>query len=204
MKGVLGLMGAVAGAVAAVALTCGVALATHDVPAKAKSISSELVRAYDDCTAPDTGTIAFPVPACNTVTPLDGICSFGAKGAGKFKAQSTGKGDVKFSWSIGGLDPGCEGHTLCPAMSIRTTIDDCPSGDCTTIDLPDFPFAGASPGCGVVTGGKAKGASTVNTTFGTAITLGKGQSIELLGCGLRRVSGPVPSGNAFSCGILAP
>jgi hypothetical protein len=199
-------LAAVVGVAAGALFLSGIASATHDVPAKAKAISAELVRSYDDCTAPDTSTIAFPVPACSTVTALDSMCSFGAKGAGKVKAQSTGKGDVKFSWQVGGLDPGCEGFTLCPNASVRVTTDDCPGGDCTTLDLPFFPLAGSpATGCGVVVGGKAKGKGTVNGTYGSAITLGDGQSIELLGCGVRRIDGPaLPAGNSFSCGVLAP
>lgn len=196
-----------AGVALAGSLVSGVAFATHDIPAKAKAISAELVKAYTPCTAPDTGTIAFPVPACDTVTPRDTVCSFGAKGAGKVKAQSTGKGDLKFSWQVAGIE-GCEGEMLCPQADVRVTVDDCPAGDCTTIDLPSFPLAGSvGTGCGVVSGGKAKGSGTVNGTFGTAISAGKGQSIELLGCGVRRTTtlgGPAPSAASFSCGILAP
>lgn len=197
-------LAAVLGVAAGVTLLSGIALATHDVPAKAKSISSELVDASGECLVPDTGTISFPVPACSGVVDIDSLCSFGAKGAGKVKAQSTGKGDVKFSWQIGGLDPACDGHTLCPVATIRVTTDDCPGGDCTTIDLPNFPLAGSvGTGCGMVAGGKAKGKGMVNATFPGAITLGDGESIEVLGCGVRRITGPaVPI--SFSCGILAP
>ena len=200
----LGPVGAAAvAALAGVFLLPGGVLAGHDIPAQAKSIQSTLVRAFEPCLAPNTADPFTGIPACNPVVESDpGPCEFGAKGSGKIKAQVV-PGDVKFQWSIQGLDPAvCDGLTLCPVGSVRTTDDACPATPCTFVDTPNFPLATSlATGCGVVAGGKAKGKGTFNTTYPGLISVGTGISMETLGCGLTNgLGGP----RLVSCGILAP
>ena len=72
----------------AVAMTVGVAHATHNVPKDSKQIAGEFVKSFTQCTAPNT-TTSNGFPACNVVTEEDPSCGFTTKGKGKFLAKCT-------------------------------------------------------------------------------------------------------------------
>jgi hypothetical protein len=47
--------------------------------------------------------------------------------------------------------------------------------------------------------------TSINTEVFDALRLGQRAGVGLLGCGLRRTSGPnLPTGLSFNCGMLAP
>jgi hypothetical protein len=47
--------------------------------------------------------------------------------------------------------------------------------------------------------------TSINTEVFDALRWGQRAGVELLGCGLRRTSGPnLPTGLSFNCGMLAP
>ncbi|MCW5893912.1 MAG: hypothetical protein KIT14_25695 [bacterium] len=170
--------------VAGALLIAGPAFAqSFNVPAKAKGLKGELVKAFDDCTSPTTFTNPpVALPACSVVTP-DPMCNFGSKGAGKFSA-GVSKTDIKVGATLSGLT-GCDGETLTIGANSRVTTTDCQSGgDCTVVDLVGFPI-----GSCVVTAGKCSVKTTVEGAIGLGTNVFKeGQvvSIEILGADVLR------------------
>lgn len=189
---------------------CVPAFATHSQPKKAKTLKAELVAGYNQCTSPNTTTGGgLALPACSPPVRNDDVCSFGSKGSGKVIAKVKGKGDdsdILIKAILKDVQ-GCEGETLCPLASVRVTTDNCSNGlDCTAIDLENlqvgFPV---SDGCCTVENGKCKAQANLNEQLAGAIVGNNNSGLELLGCGVNRVTGsPSTSGPTFSCGLLVP
>jgi len=178
MKGLIGLS----------LVACLVAAArcdAHSFPANAKSLKSSLVQAYPPCTVPDTATSGGR-PACLATVEVDPDCVFGSKGAGTLNATIS-KTSVKLKATLKGLDFSCEGKTLSPSLTVRTTTDDCPDDHCT---VSDYELTGGS--CTV-----KKGKCSVTTSIPTGYPAGAGSEMTVLTCG-------VNDGNrtAFTCGVM--
>jgi hypothetical protein len=170
------------------ALLCLAAAATcdaHSFPAIAKSMTASLVQAYPQCTTPDTATSAGR-PACLDTTEVDPDCLFGSRGIGTLKA-TIAKTSVKLTATLKGLDPSCENKTLMPALTVRTTTDDCPQEHCT---VADYDLTG---GLCVVRHGKC----SVTTSIPTLYPAGAGSEMTVLACGVRE-----GDRTAFTCGIM--
>jgi hypothetical protein len=200
-------------AVCAVALCAGLARANHSEPGKGRSVKMPLVTAYAPCTAPNTATAgANPVPACTPPVRNDPYCSFDLpdlqNGSGKASAVSLSNGDIQLKLSARGLGLGCEGHTLCGAISIRATTDRCQAGTaCTVIDLINY-AATPPTGCCVVTSGTCKLKTSINAIRFDTVRPGDRAGVELFGCGLRRTTlaegeSTLPTDLTFRCGPLA-
>src|SRR5882724_4970921 len=151
---IMGLMGAAF----AIAMSAGVAKATHNEPLQAKLQKGECVKAYVPCnnascvgagnpytccTGAGTGTCnagnnttSNLFPACTPAVRSDTTCAFGSTGKGKYlaKVASTG-GDIDIQATLVGLDPGCEAKVLTLAASVRATTDDCGGQSCSVINL---------------------------------------------------------------------
>jgi len=170
------------------ALLCLGAAATcdaHSFPATAKSMTASLVQAYPPCTAPDTKTSAGR-PACLATSEVDPDCLFGSRGIGTLKAIIA-KTSVKLTATLKGLAPSCENKTLMPALTVRTTTDDCPEDHCT---VADYDLTG---GLCVVRHGKC----SVTTSIPTLYPAGAGSEMTVLACGVRE-----GDRTAFTCGIM--
>ena len=129
-------------------------------------------------------------------------CAFGSGGSGKLTFTKVGSAtdntqDLKIAAVASGLDPSCLSlHVL---LDYRLTSDDCPEGSCTAVDqTADL----ISVEC-MVTNGKCKIKTTLNTAAPGTIPNGKNAGIDILGCGLR---GPLPGlplfGAELRCGVL--
>ncbi len=197
------------GTVAAVLLAMGTAGATHDEPPRAKGLSAGLVTAYDECTGGNTQTQgAFPVEACSPPARSDSICGFGVldevPGKGRLKAK-VDDGEVDLSVSLAGLAFGCEGQRLCGVMRARVSTHRCDDPPCTTVDVD---LTNGSPAaCCTVVGGTCRMRSSVPEGLWDALRDGERAGIEVLACGVRRVTGPSlpgPGRLTFACGLLAP
>jgi hypothetical protein len=184
--------------------------AMTNMPAKAKVGRSSLTTAYEPCTSPNTSTEwPIPVPAC-TATRSDPICGFGegagSAGSGKFTASLSANGNLKLSVTATHLGRDCEGHLLCATAAVRTTTDQCLDPPCTTVDISDA-IAASPTACCQVTVGVCRIKTSINQeSFGT-LAPGQRTGIEILGCGLRRTTGPshpVAPSKSFVCGLLAP
>lgn len=182
-------------------------------PVRAKRIATSFVTAYAPCTSPnDSTTGSIQLPACHPATRSDAGCGFGTRGSGQGRAQVVGQReglqDIRISGQLGGLDPSCEGETLCLTASLIVTTGGCQSGDpagCTMQTLTDFPI-GVPPtsGCAVVKNGTARLSAGVNSAFGAPV-LNSRTGIEILGVAVKRVSSvnsPAPAGNTFRSGLL--
>ena len=170
------------------ALLCLAAAATcdaHSFPAIAKSMTASLVQAYPQCTDPDTMTNAGR-PACLATAEVDPGCVFGSRGIGTLKA-TIAKTSVKLTATLKGLDPSCENKTLMPALTVRTTTDDCPQEHCT---VADYDLTG---GLCIVRHGKC----SVTTSIPTLYPAGDGSEMTVLTCGVKE--GGL---TAFTCGIM--
>jgi len=177
--------------------------ASHDEPAKANKATFGLVNSYFPCYAPNTATAGSALPACAPAVPND-FCHLTSTGSGKLTISRIGSAseanqDLKISAVVNGLNEVCEAMDLSVFLSYRLTTDDCPEGSCTGVDVIEYDFPLAY--C-VVTGGKCKINTTLNTvTSGLITTMGKNAGITILGCGLRRGFG-VLGGTAVECGVL--
>jgi len=183
-----------------------------NMPAKAKVGRSSLTTAYEPCASGSATTQTvwpIPVPAC-AATRSDPICGFGegagGAGAGKFTASLSANGNLKLSVTATHLGRDCEGHLLCATAAVRTTTDQCDAPPCTTVDIPDA-IAASPTACCQVTVGVCRIKTSINQeSFGT-LAPGERTGIEILGCGLRRTTGPshpLPPSKSFVCGLLAP
>ena len=181
MKGMTALIGVSAFLCLAAAATCD----AHSFPATAKSMTASLVQAYPQCIAPDTMTNAGR-PACLATAEVDPGCVFGSRGIGTLKA-TIAKTSVKLTATLKGLDVQCENKTLMPALTVRTTTDDCPQEHCT---VADYDLTG---GLCIVRHGKC----SVSTSIPTLYPAGAGSEMTVLTCGVKE-----GDRTAFTCGIM--
>jgi hypothetical protein len=204
----LGTTGFVAIALAGV-LASSPVRATHDEPGRGKALKTTLVTAYDACTSPNTTTSGgLPQPACSPPVRSDSVCGFGALYGryGMAKAKGIARdGDIELSVTASGLGNGCEGQTLCGVVIVRVTTDRCANGmsPCTTSDIELTNTSETA--CCRVFNGNCKLKTTINTEVFDAIRAGERAGVQVLGCGLRRISGTsLPTGLTLTCGMLAP
>lgn len=197
------------GALVALATMAGGAWALHDEPPRARAFAGGLVTAYEPCTAPNTQTQGIaPVPACSPPERSDPLCGFGnvanSPGKGKVRAEIRG-GEVSMSASLLGLTSGCEGQRLCGVIVLRVTTHRCNAQPCTTSDIElinEQPEA-----CCTVSGGRCHFKAANPSEDWDALQDGDRAGAEVLGCGLRRVTGadqPPAGGLTFACGLLSP
>ena len=84
-------------------------------------------------------------------------------------------------------------------LAYRLTSDDCPAGSCTAVDQTADLIAVEC----MVTDGKCKIATTLNTAAPGTIPNGKNAGIDILGCGLRERLPIIPVfGAELRCGVL--
>jgi hypothetical protein len=157
----------------------------HTFPSKAPTLKASLVQGYPACTSPDTTTSAGR-PACSA-PEVDSDCLFGFKSSGQITATIS-KTSVKMKLSLRGLDPGCEGRVLVPGVTVRSTTDDCLSGEHCTV--ADYEVSGA--GC-TVRNGKCASATSVPTGYQP----GAGSEMTIIACGVKD-----GEQTAFPCGIM--
>lgn len=180
----------------------------HDEPKRAKSVKAALVTAYEPCTNPNTvidGPAGFP--ACSPPVRSDPECGFQGPffkaGYAKASGVTTPLGDFRLSYVAKGLNPGCEGQRLCAVAQARVTTDRCVQKPCT-FDLPQW-YVDSVTGCCIVTGGECRVSTSINSEMLGTLAPGEKTGIEILGCGLKRITGSnLPAGLTFSCGVLAP
>lgn len=182
-------------------------------PKKAKHYTASFVPAFAPCTSSnDTTTGAIQLPACHPAVPVDATCTFGPDGRGNGTALvldpvGSDPQDIAIRGRLIGLSAGCEGETLCVSATLVVSTVGCASGDadgCTMSTLTDFPIGTPSTGCGVVSNGKVKLRTTVNTAFNAAV-LNSNTVIQIRGVGVRRtssVNSPAPSASSFESGLL--
>jgi hypothetical protein len=197
-----------AAAVLAPVLAAAPALAGHGdhEPARAVKFQAQFIRAYEPCDPANVNDTTFSLllPACHPAVPVDDVCAGfdPTKGNSSVKAQVQGA-DIKLSLKMSGLDAGCEGQTLCFISNLRIATDNCQSrdpGGCTIIDLVDFPITTRS--CCVVSGGKCRINTSINQEIPGGLTGGQDISIEIIGCGMRRTTGPGAPKIPFRCGVI--
>ena len=104
-----------------------------------------------------------------------------------------------------GLTSGCEGLRLCGVVTLRVTTHRCNAQPCTTqdIELVNTDLKA----CCTVSGGRCHFKAANPSEDWDALQDGDRAGAELLGCGLRRVTGPnlPPAGSlTFACGLLSP
>jgi len=173
-------------------------------PAKANKFQSTLTGSYKQCTAPNTTTLGLGLPACQPAVLTD-VCVVTPGGGGKLQAKPVA-GDLSIKAKLKGLGALCEGETLCVTASARISSTNCAAGpDCTVQDLTDFPLVGGStPACCVVSGGKCKIKTTLNSALPIpAVSSGKNYSFDIRGCSLTRTTGTSP-GQVARCGVVIP
>jgi hypothetical protein len=116
---------------------------------------------------------------------------------------SVGPIGVELLISMTGLAIGCEGQRLCGVFDARVTSHYCAQQPCSSADAKlSNELASA---CCTVTQGKCRLRSVVPSQGWGAFT-GQRAGIEVLGCGVRRVTGPDLPGIGhltFACGLLA-
>ncbi len=185
------------------------ARATHDEPGRGKAIKGSMVTTYKPCTSPNTMTDGgLPQPACYPPERSDPVCGFGALFGQVGMAKAKGivrDGDIQLSVGASGLGNGCEGEWLCGVVKVRVTTHRCANGmsPCTTSDVELTNLSDTA--CCRVFNGNCKLKTSINTEVFDALRLGQRAGVELLGCGLRRRTGPdLPTGLTFTCGMLAP
>ena len=181
-------------------------------PAKAKHYTTSFVQAFAPCTSSnDTTTGAIALPACHPAVPVDTGCGFGPGGRGTGSAivlppDGSNPQDVSIRGRLIGLNAGCEGETLCVSATLVVSTVGCASGDadgCTMSTLTDFPIGTMGNGCGVVTNGKVKLRTTVNTAFNAEV-LNSNTVIQVRGVGIKRmtsVNSSAPSASSFESGM---
>jgi hypothetical protein len=173
-------------------LLAGLAIAgpcfAHFFPAKAVSLKASLVQGYPPCTAPNVMTSGGR-PACLATSETDPDCVFGTKGVGSL-AATISKTNVKLSMKLKGIQqgqPSCEGVTLAPTLTVRTTTDDCAEDHCTVMD-----YELSGPSC-VVKNGKCTASGTIPTGY----PAGAGSEMTVVTCGVQTDGKTV-----FDCGIM--
>lgn len=182
-------------------------------PKKSKLYQATFVQAFTPCgSTNDTTTGAISLPACHPAIPVDTGCTFGPDGKGNgmamvLPADGVNPQDVELRGRLVGLSAGCEGETVCVSATIVVSTVGCASDDpagCTMTTLTDFPIGSGNNGCGVVTNGKVKLRTTVNTAFNAEV-LNSNTVIQIRGVGIKRttsVNSPAPSSSSFESGLL--
>jgi hypothetical protein len=158
----------------------------HSFPGKANVLKANLVQGYPPCTAPNTMTSAGR-PACLASNELDSACLFGASSSVGVLTATIHKTSIKVSVKLRGLDPGCEGKTLTPALTVRTTTDDCPDEHCTVVD---YDLTGGS--CAV-----KNGKCSLSASIPGGYPAGAGSEMTVVACGIKD-----GDKTAFTCGIM--
>lgn len=165
--------------------------------AEPQGFVASLVTAYTPCTKPNSvtrATAGVPLPTCTPVRPVDPQCAYGPGGRGRMSATAM-ENDVKIDVQVEGLT-NCDGHELTFVVTSRSTVDFCPDGLCTTIEVKDFPVGT----CTV-----QKGNCTVNSTVNTytkraegfkVFEKGAASEITITGCGAKR-----EDIRLFECGL---
>jgi hypothetical protein len=157
----------------------------HSFPGKAPLLKTNLVQAYPACTTPDAVTSGGR-PACLETEEVDPSCLFGSKGFGLLTATIS-KTNIHAKVTLRGLDVGCEGKTLTPAFTVRTTTDDCPNEHCTVVD-----YEVTAGSCTV-----KKGKCVVGASIATGYPAGAGSEMTIVTCGVKD-----GDATAFTCGIM--
>ena len=186
-------------AAAGIGLSCSVAHATHNTPAKAKKLKGEFIRAYAQCSGSGDTITSNGFPACSGAAEPD-PCAFGPNGKGKYLFKADPVGDIAFKASLTGLNAACEGLALTlTADFVRWTVDDCAGASCRVIDLNDLPLTPLTS-CTVV-GGVCQVNSTINTELTSVIVPGKRSAI-----GIGKVSFflGISSTRLFMSGLFVP
>ena len=139
------------------ALVGAPARATHDAPSSAKTVKTDLVRAYAECTTPndvhDLVTVfAF---ACSPATPLSAY-TFGPQGQGKAQVQLASDG-IKFRFAVRDVrtaaDAAADGVVFKGRVRIRFTDHGCSAAPSCTVETffsIDVPCAGGTCSASVV------------------------------------------------------
>jgi hypothetical protein len=202
-------IGRILGTLVLLMTSAGFSWALHDEPPQARAFSGGLITSYAPCTSPNTQTQGISsVPACSPPVPSDPVCGFGnvatSPGKGKVRAEIR-NGEVSMSASALGLTSGCEGHRLCGVVVLRVTTHRCNAQRCTTRNIE---LVNTDPdACCTVSGGRCHFRAANPSEDWDALQDGDRAGAELLGCGLRRVTGPdqPPAGGlTFACGLLSP
>ena len=190
-------------------LVAGRALAAHDEPKRAKALKAPLVTVYQPCTAPNTQTTGFPsLPACSPPVRMDPVCGFTdpatqQSGYGKASAKARPNGDFRVDITAKGLNPGCEGQTLCGTIRVRATTNRCAGASCTVADL-DF-MSNSATACCTVMGGYCAVSTTIDSEVLGTLVVNDRTGLEVYGFGLKRITGPnLPATYTFVSGGLTP
>ena len=173
------------------ALSSGVAAASHVEPELAKKAIFTLVNRYR-CDTLNTQT-ASGLQACAPPIQDDRNCVFTADGSGKLTLAVTGtvaNANEKLAITVTAKGLDCEDRLLRPYVVMRVTTDDCPQGSCTTDDV----FLRADDACRVT-----NGVCKVQTEIAGVLTMGRNSGIEILGCGLEE---PLNLDPVLACGLL--
>ncbi len=189
----------------AAVLTCIVAsspaLGQRSPASKANVYQSSFIEGVEACTATNT-TLPGPqsLSGCDPVVPADDVCKFTAKGFGKVKLKT--KDDMKILVKLKGLEPACDGETLCLTADMVWTQDGCSSGgSCTSESREDLPL-GAS--CCIATFGQCKIKTTLTTALlPEAVVPGNRTEYTLGEVSINRVGDFTPA-PAFRAGVLVP
>ncbi len=197
----------VGGACLGAALMVSPALGQRSIPKKANKYQATLVQGVVSCTAANTtapGVLA--TPACDPVVPNDDTCVYlidGDKFKGGGQAKSKAKDDVAVQVKLKGLDPACEGLTLCAVADVEASYDTCASsGTCTGERNEQLPLGVA---CCVVEKGKCQVKTTINAALPGALVNGVNTEFMVGRVGmLRTTGGGTISGPAFISGLLLP
>jgi hypothetical protein len=171
---------------------------TNIGPKEATEFMTAFVPAFSPCKKPNSVTLAtagVPLPACTPAQRGDAQCSFGPDGHGKLSVRAI-DADLMVEAEMEGI-VGCENSQLRVVMTSRGTVNYCPDGECTTIDVADFPV-----GLCTVKDGKCSIKNSVNTYTKAnegfkVFEPGTRTKLTLLGCSV--LHGDV---RLFECGIL--
>lgn len=110
------------------------AAADHDLPAKAKSVKVDLVRAHEACSVPnDTHDHVLVIAACSPATAPSSY-GFGPAGTGTVQVQRA-KNGIKFRFDVKDVRTGAavpvNGVDFSGRVSMRITDDGCSGASCT-------------------------------------------------------------------------
>ena len=188
-------------ALGALVLATGLALAGSSAIAeiiRAKRMIVAVTTAYEPCTAPTVTTDCTGVSACLTPLAADSVCRLGTRGRGKVVLRAT-PDDVKVLARMDAIDPACNGETLQVRMSFRVTSNDCAGKTCTLVDFVDQVIGTCD-----VSGGICTLQTTMNGAVPNLFVPTNQTHIDLLGCDLKRITGPSLPTRTFSCGLMVP
>lgn len=167
-------------------------------PIRARRMLMHVTTAYDACTVTDTTSDSTGGAACLAPVQSDAFCKFDTRGRGKLKLTSR-PDNVRWLTSLKGIDGACEGETLEILVSLRITSDDCGGQACTLPDLIDTVV-----GQCVIQNNTCISSGTLNAAISNIIVENKETFIKILGCGLRRSTGPNLPTATFACGLMIP